>query len=67
MAGGYHLLMAGFSRIDVRIGDLVLAGEPVGILPEGTASQLYVELRRDNRTIDPAPWMSAELRKASAE
>jgi septal ring factor EnvC (AmiA/AmiB activator) len=64
MTGGYHLLLAGFGRIDVRIGDLVLAGEPVGVLPEAVAPQLYFELRRNNRTIDAAPWMSAELRKA---
>ena len=65
LAGGYHLLLAGFDRIDVQIGDLVLAGEPVGVLPDGEAAQLYLELRRNNQTIDPAPWMSAELRKAS--
>jgi septal ring factor EnvC (AmiA/AmiB activator) len=65
LAGGYHLLLSGFDRIDVQIGDLVLAGEPVGALPEGGAAQLYMELRRNNLTVDPAPWMSAELRKAS--
>src|SRR5437773_2188323 len=35
IAGGYHLTLAGLGRIDVHIGDLVLAGEPVGVLPEG--------------------------------
>ncbi len=65
IAGGYHLLLAGFGRIDVQIGDLVLAGEPVGVLPEGDIAQLYLELRRNSQTMDPAPWMSAELRKAS--
>jgi septal ring factor EnvC (AmiA/AmiB activator) len=65
ITGGYHLLLAGFGRIDVQIGDLVLAGEPVGVLPEGEAAQLYLELRRNSQTMDPAPWMSAELRKAS--
>ena len=65
IAGGYHLLLAGFGRIDVQIGDLVLAGEPVGVLPEGEVAQLYLELRRNSQTMDPAPWMSAELRKAS--
>ena len=67
MAGGYHLLLAGFGRIDVQIGDLVLAGEPVGVLPQGEAAQLYLELRRNSQTMDPAPWMSAEFRKASRE
>lgn len=65
MLGGYHLTLAGLGRIDVHIGDLVLAGEPVGVLPSGNAARLYMELRRNGQTVDPAPWMSAELRKAN--
>jgi septal ring factor EnvC (AmiA/AmiB activator) len=65
MLGGYHLTLAGLGRIDVHIGDLVLAGEPVGVLPNGDAARLYMELRRNGQTVDPAPWMSAELRKAN--
>jgi murein hydrolase activator len=65
MLGGYHLTLAGLGRVDVHIGDLVLAGEPVGILPNGNAARLYMELRRNGRTVDLAPWMSAELRKAN--
>ena len=65
MLGGYHLTLAGLGRIDVHIGDLVLAGEPVGVLPSGDAARLYLELRRNGQTVDPAPWMSAELRKAN--
>jgi septal ring factor EnvC (AmiA/AmiB activator) len=64
IAGGYHLLLAGLDRIDVHIGDRVLAGEPVGILPGGGAARLYLELRRNGQRLDPVPWMSAELRKA---
>jgi len=64
LTGGYHLTLAGLDRIDVHIGDLVLAGEPVGILPEGKTARLYMELRRNGRTVDPAPWLSAEIRKA---
>jgi septal ring factor EnvC (AmiA/AmiB activator) len=62
--GGYHLTLAGLGRIDVRMGDAVLAGEPVGVLPGGSAVRLYMELRRNGQAVDPAPWMSAELRKA---
>src|SRR5262249_2814131 len=71
IAGGYDLLLAGLGRIDVHIGDLVLAGEPVGVLPgtsmgskrEETAA-LYFELRRNGQTVNPVPWMSTEIRKA---
>ncbi len=64
IAGGYHLLLAGLDRIDVRIGDLVLAGEPVGVLPQGKTARLYLELRRNGQRVDPGPWMSTGLRKA---
>ncbi len=62
--GGYHLTLAGLGRIDVHVGDQVLAGEPVGALPQDMPARLYLELRRNGQTVDPAPWMSAELRKA---
>ena len=29
--GGYHILLAGLSQIDVQLGQFVLAGEPVGV------------------------------------
>lgn len=64
IAGGYDLLLAGLGRVNVRIGDSVLAGEPVGILPEGTQAHLYMELRRGGETVNPTPWLAAELRKA---
>ncbi|WP_143149029.1 peptidoglycan DD-metalloendopeptidase family protein [Hyphomicrobium sp. CS1BSMeth3] len=64
--GGYHVLLAGLSQIDVQVGQFVLAGEPVGLMSaaprsqsakaEGSAPVLYVEFRKDNRPIDPGPW-----------
>jgi septal ring factor EnvC (AmiA/AmiB activator) len=65
IVGGYHLTLAGLGRIDVHIGDRVLAGEPVGVLLGDTPARLYLELRRNGQTVDPAPWISAELRKAN--
>ncbi|MDX2257412.1 MAG: peptidoglycan DD-metalloendopeptidase family protein [Hyphomicrobiaceae bacterium] len=70
--GGYHVLLAGLSRIDVQPGQFVLSSEPVGIMAEapqslvkepGAARQqaaqapvLYVEFRKDGRPVDPTPW-----------
>ena len=31
--GGYHAVLAGFDRLDVRVGQPVAAGEPVGVMP----------------------------------
>jgi septal ring factor EnvC (AmiA/AmiB activator) len=73
--GGYHILLAGLSQIDVQLGQFVLAGEPVGVMSTaGKAAQpkapdapvlpvLYVEFRKDKRPIDPDPWWVDASRK----
>jgi septal ring factor EnvC (AmiA/AmiB activator) len=33
-----------------------LAGEPVGVMPSGGTSELYVEIRKNNQPINPAAW-----------
>jgi len=65
---GYHSLIAGLARIDAKVKQWVLAGEPVGTVgeqdaakaqPQGTprqGAQLYVEIRHNGRPIDPANW-----------
>lgn len=66
-AGGYHGLLAGFSRIDAEVGQWVRAGEPVGSVANTTAGPifLYIEIRRDSEPIDPIPWLSSGERKVS--
>jgi septal ring factor EnvC (AmiA/AmiB activator) len=63
--GGYHVLLAGMSRIDVSLGQFVLAGEPVAVMgstaspsqgDDSSRPVLYVEFRKDGRPIDPDPW-----------
>ncbi|ODT08746.1 MAG: hypothetical protein ABS58_01025 [Mesorhizobium sp. SCN 65-20] len=65
---GYHVVLAGMSRISVAPGQSVLAGEPIGAMGEarvaststsGNANatpELYVEFRKDGKPVDPAPW-----------
>ena len=63
--GGYHAVLAGFDRLDIRVGQDVAAGEPVGVMPNwqpgtsGNRPALYVELRRDGQPVNPAPWLKA--------
>jgi septal ring factor EnvC (AmiA/AmiB activator) len=69
--GGYHVLLAGLSQIDVQVGQSVLMGEPVGIMSSAVKAQaaqdsgpvLTVEFRKDQRPIDPDPWWSDGSRK----
>jgi len=63
--GGYHAVLAGFDRLDAKVGQSVTAGEPVGVMPgwepgaPGRRPVLYVELRREGTPVNPAPWLRA--------
>jgi septal ring factor EnvC (AmiA/AmiB activator) len=71
--GGYHVLLAGMGRIDVNLGQFVLAGEPVAVMGaalqagqgnnENSRPVLYVEFRKDGRPIDPGPWWAEASEK----
>ncbi len=66
-AGGYHTLLAGFSRIDAVVGQWVGTGEPVGSVAMAAdgPTLLYVEIRRDSEPIDPIPWLVSGERKVN--
>lgn len=56
--GGYLSLLAGLGNIDCEPGQMLLAGEPVGTMPETDSAKLYVEIRKDRHPINPAPWIA---------
>jgi septal ring factor EnvC (AmiA/AmiB activator) len=75
--GGYYMVLAGMDRINVGVGQFVLAGEPVAVMGDGSARTaaaaaigaaqpiLYIELRKDGAAIDPGPWWAkADIEKA---
>jgi septal ring factor EnvC (AmiA/AmiB activator) len=65
VTAGYDLVLAGLDRIMVRPGDLVLAGEPLGAMPQmGQDGELYFELRQNGRSANPTPLLGPNLRKA---
>lgn len=65
---GYHLVMSGMGNLNVSQGQFIVKGEPIGTM--GSLKQqdnntfalasdkptLYIELRKDQKTIDSAPW-----------
>ena len=59
--GGYVLVLTGLETIGVQVGATVRAGQPVGEMPRSdtTAPELYVEVRREGRPIDPGRWLTA--------
>ncbi|HQT68546.1 MAG TPA: peptidoglycan DD-metalloendopeptidase family protein [Acetobacteraceae bacterium] len=60
--GGYDFVMSGMEKLNVRVGQMVANGQPVGQMPGlghsgdagATPPQLYVELRQDGTPVDPA-------------
>ena len=70
---GYHIVLTGMDRLNVSLGQSVLAGEPVGVMGEarlasiaissfdGATPELYVEFRKDGKPIDPKLWWAREL------
>ncbi|MGD0720448.1 MAG: peptidoglycan DD-metalloendopeptidase family protein [Roseiarcus sp.] len=76
-SGGYYLVLAGMDRINVGVGQFVLAGEPIALMGDGSARTaaaaaigaaqpiLYIELRKDGAAIDPGPWWAkTDIEKA---
>jgi septal ring factor EnvC (AmiA/AmiB activator) len=59
-------------HVQATVGQFVLAGEPIAVMGSVEARNgekapvrptLYVEFRRDQQPIDPAPWWSAGIGK----
>ena len=53
----YHSLIAGIDEIAVSENQLVLAGEPLAWMSNAPKPEVYYELRRAGRPINPQPWL----------
>ena len=60
VGGGYDLVLAGLDRISATTGRPVRAGQTLGAMAQGSAPELYLELRRQGSPVDPARWFSPE-------
>lgn len=66
--GDYHLVLAGLDSVSAAPGRDVLAGEPVGRMGAGSPSgrpELYLEVRRASRPVDPARWFAGLASRTS--
>jgi septal ring factor EnvC (AmiA/AmiB activator) len=53
---GYLSLLSGFETVNVELGQMLLAGEPIAQMPVEGKSELYVEIRKNNQPINPSAW-----------
>jgi septal ring factor EnvC (AmiA/AmiB activator) len=68
---GYQLVLAGMDKLSVSEGQFVLSGEPIATMGQPKATNnngltlasgkpsLYIELRKDQKPIDSAPWWAS--------
>ncbi len=75
VGNGYHIVLIGMSKINVTQGQFVLAGEPLGTMGMQfiansvaldigkTAPMLYIEFRKQGKSINPTPWWRTEKTK----
>lgn len=58
--GGYALVLTGLGSVTARVGDTVRAGQPIAEMAasDTPAPELYVEVRRDGRAVDPGRWLN---------
>jgi septal ring factor EnvC (AmiA/AmiB activator) len=60
--GGYHVLLSGLAQIDGNVGQVLLAGEPVGQMGTVNLAEsrngvfLGIEIRRETEPVDPTQW-----------
>jgi septal ring factor EnvC (AmiA/AmiB activator) len=57
LGGGYHLVLAGLETALTAPGRTVAAGQPIGRMAGSGASELYLELRKNQAPVDPARWL----------
>ena len=60
-SGGWTSLVTGLGRLDVRVGDVLVGGAPLGIVGPGNAGdgrgQMTLELRHDGQPVNPLEQM----------
>ena len=69
---GYHLVLSGMDKVNVREGQFVVAGEPLAVMGEKRVASvnalaletdkptLYIEFRKNGKPVDSRPWWSTK-------
>lgn len=54
--GGWTSLITGLARVDVRVGERLVGGAPLGVAGQGRP-RISLELRRDNEPVNPLQYL----------
>ncbi len=55
---GYTSLLGGLGETYTEVGQMLLAGEPVGTMPSGGNTKLHMEIRKNNQPVNPNEWIA---------
>lgn len=55
---GYTTLLSGMKETYTQVGQMLLVGEPVGIMPSGDSGKLHMEIRKNNQPLNPSDWLT---------
>lgn len=55
---GYTTLLSGLKETYTQVGQMLLVGEPVGIMPSGDNNKLHMEIRKNNQPLNPNDWLT---------
>ena len=61
LASGYEIMFAHLSKVDVKAGEMINAGDivgKVGSTGRSTGPHLHYEIRKDGLPIDPEPFLT---------
>ena len=53
VSGDYRIVMAGLDKVSALTGRRLVTGEPIGRMPQTTAPELFLEVRRAEQTVNP--------------
>jgi septal ring factor EnvC (AmiA/AmiB activator) len=56
---GFHVILSGLDEIYYKIGSNINVGEKIGIIRinKSNPQELYVEVRREGKPINPIKWL----------
>lgn len=60
VSDGYFIVLTGLAETFTQAGNIVKAGEPLGLMPRN-APVLFMELRKNRKSIDPKPWVGRAM------